>query len=89
MTDRTNEPVICAHGYAPPNDCGICRDAAYAYPDEKGSWQRGLTKRELFAAIAMQGILASGFDCDRSQMIADRAIDNADALLAALKETQP
>ena len=33
--------------------------AAFAYFNEMNSWQTGLTKREYFAATAMQGILSS------------------------------
>lgn len=31
--------------------------AAFAYFNEMNSWQTGLTKREYFAAMAMQGLL--------------------------------
>ncbi|MBW4475116.1 MAG: hypothetical protein KME45_32765 [Stenomitos rutilans HA7619-LM2] len=48
----------------------------------------GLTKRELFAAMAMQGLLASmGLDCrgdDAENQIAHIAVKQADALIAAL-----
>ena len=54
--------------------------AANAYPAPLGS---GLTKRELFAAMAMQGILArSGGHTD--QTLAAIALQSADALLMAL-----
>jgi hypothetical protein len=46
----------------------------------------GMTKREYFAAMAMQGILASfaeGFSCSYPR-VAATAVDCADALLAAL-----
>ena len=52
------------------------------------SAQRGLTKRELFAAMAMQGILADGSPEFRSKpydLIAEDAVKYADALLAALR----
>ncbi len=42
----------------------------------------GLTKRELFAALAMQGLLAQ-YDLSPYD-IADCAVKNADALLAEL-----
>lgn len=47
----------------------------------------GLTKRELVAAMAMQGILASepDFNCQPSEL-AKRSIQCADALLANLSE---
>ena len=56
------------------------------------SWERaalGLTKRELFSAMAMQGILAGSHpvcrhpDCEK--MAAGAAVAAADALLAALE----
>jgi hypothetical protein len=56
-----------------------------------GDW--GLTKRELFAAMAMQGILG-GCDHDgpwdpeiQPRAIADNAVLCADALLDALEES--
>ena len=52
----------------------------------------GLTKRELFAAMAMQGYLASvgvvGGPVPRDEDIARYSVDTADALLAALEETK-
>ena len=49
---------------------------------------KGLTKREYFAAMAMQGILACGpHDCNE-RGIAHDAIRQADALLAELESTQ-
>jgi hypothetical protein len=47
----------------------------------------GLTKREYFAAMAMQGILASeseDYRCPSRQKMAEDAAGCADALLAAL-----
>lgn len=53
----------------------------------------GLTKRELFAAMAMQGLCANSFDGHCNQPIAtatyaqlaDMAVDHADALLDRLE----
>jgi hypothetical protein len=45
----------------------------------------GLTKRELFAAMAMQGLCAT-WD-GHNYGLAERSVQLADALLAALKET--
>lgn len=51
----------------------------------------GLTKRELFAAMAMQGELASqnerlGYWYDgRSDVLAERSVAHADALLSRLR----
>lgn len=58
--------------------------------------QHGLTKRELFAAMAMQGIIASGCDpwhCDPAE-VASKAMEFAFAMtnetdLAKPKEPQP
>ena len=47
----------------------------------------GLTKRELFAAMAMQGMLARDSHSDLG--CAERALAYADALLAALKDVAP
>jgi hypothetical protein len=45
----------------------------------------GLSKREHFAAMAMQGLLAQGYGaCDEMK---DEAIASADLLLAALEES--
>ena len=50
----------------------------------------GLTKREYFAAAAMQGIMASGIDnkwkCEDAIL---EAIRHADAALAAFREANP
>ena len=52
-----------------------------------GIWgSLGLTKRELFAAMAMQGLLARG---TLMPSIAMRAVENADALLAELAKATP
>lgn len=64
-----------------PNDC--------AYPNEPyiESHARGLTKREYFAAMAMQGILAnSEMGLDTQTWIADEAILQADALIEQLNK---
>lgn len=47
----------------------------------------GLTKRELFAAMAMQGMTASCEPCDQNESkIAQWAVNKADALIAALNQ---
>lgn len=49
--------------------------------------QNGLTKREYFAALAAQGMLASeteNFNFGHTSNIAERAVKVADALLAEL-----
>ena len=61
-------------------------------PVSDGDYIPGLTKRELFAAMAMQGYLASvgvvGGPVPRDEDIARYSVDTADALLAALEETK-
>jgi len=46
----------------------------------------GLTKREYFAGLAMQGLLSADTDCDWSDKdVAIEAVATADSLLAALE----
>lgn len=64
-----------------------------AYPwGEHGTVLGGLTKRELIAAMAMQGILANGkYEPPRRDRLKGMAIDAvaaADALLAELAKEQ-
>jgi hypothetical protein len=75
-----------------PNDLQL--GDAPAYPvlqtlsGHVGMVSAGLTKRELFAAMAMQGLCANpGFADINSHAIASYATNQADALLAALKES--
>jgi hypothetical protein len=52
-------------------------------------YEIGLTKRELFAAMAMQGMLTTDEAWDRSEeKIATYAVDQADALLAELSKAE-
>ena len=54
---------------------------------KKGALHNGLTKREMFAMAAMQGILASETDDWRhkeDKSLAESAVKYADALLAEL-----
>jgi hypothetical protein len=44
----------------------------------------GLTKRELFAAMAMQGILAGDDGASPAKYVAEEAVKQADALLTGL-----
>ena len=63
------------------------RDGIVTTIDEYDSQSVGLTKREHFAAIAMQGILSNGSDHVHNRLpetIAKRAIEMADALLSEL-----
>lgn len=53
---------------------------------------RGLTKRELLAAMAMQGLVTETGTCgDRGviEVIAERSVRMADALLAELAKDAP
>ena len=61
---------------------------AFAMPETKTSkGQAGLTKREYFAAMAMQGIIAADIEDNMdSNYIAQNAIECADALIAELNE---
>jgi hypothetical protein len=56
-----------------------------AWGNQDSAAGAGLTKRELFAAMAMQGMLA----CDKPSDLgcAERALAYADALLAALDQS--
>lgn len=47
---------------------------------------RGLTKREYFAAMAMQGILVYKVPHDQ---LAEKAVTMADALIKSLNESKP
>lgn len=49
----------------------------------------GLTKREYFAAMAMQGIVANVCTDINHQENAKEAVIHADALIKALNESQP
>ena len=60
--------------------------------DADGAWDysHGLTKRELFAAMAMQGVLAyvkkSAPDPEEQKIMAKYAVEQADALIEALND---
>lgn len=58
------------------------KNSDYAFPDLTNS--RGLTKRELFAALAMQGLLANHHNIDERQapiQVAESSVKCAEALL--------
>lgn len=71
-----------------PNEPAFSR-AAFYHPD-CGSVpaQEGLTKREYFAAMAMQGLLASGNKFTRATIAVD-SVQMADALIAMLYQPKP
>jgi hypothetical protein len=54
-----------------------------AYPSER--WAVGLTKRELFAAMMMEAMVANGEIPVSKQSVAECAVNYADALLAELE----
>jgi hypothetical protein len=57
----------------------------YDIDERRCGQMEGLTKRELFAAMAMQGYLSNpGTDGDLTE-IAEDAVDAADALIKGLK----
>lgn len=65
------------------------RAHSLAYPHDTtnlAEWERGLTKRELFAAMAMQGLLASDWICKQPSVMASRSVQAADALIAELSK---
>lgn len=51
---------------------------------EEDVYNHGLTKRELFAAMAMQGMLANGVDRHAAHVNAIYAVQHADALINEL-----
>jgi hypothetical protein len=68
-----NEPELWADG------CGNSKATVFAH---------GLTKREYFAGLAMQGVLASDALHLVGKEIAGIAVSQADALLAELEESK-
>ena len=52
-------------------------------PHDRGGYT-GLTKRELFAAMAMQGLISSGYVQQKFGHLQADAVRHADALLAEL-----
>jgi hypothetical protein len=70
-----------------PNDAAFSK-AAFYHPDGGiDTPQEGLTKREYFAAMALQGMVASGCSMDfLFQKNAETCIIIADAIIKALNE---
>jgi hypothetical protein len=63
------------------------QQSAFPILDETSKEQMGLTKREYFAGLAMQGIMASDSPLRRDRHdVAKRAIEVADELLKKLEE---
>jgi hypothetical protein len=60
-----------------------------AYPNKQVSLWKGLTKREYFAAMALQGIIANKDGLDiKIERIVESAVDTADALIEELNKTK-
>jgi hypothetical protein len=59
-------------------------DNAFPSSPEKYEPEFGLTKRELIAAMAMQGLLATPGEYEHAKTIAQWAVDQADALIERL-----
>lgn len=85
MTFKNGDlPAMPAHQVW--QDCGIDGNSGPHYVE---TVQQGLTKREMFAMAAMQGLLAKHGDDDYpAESIASYAINHADALLAELECTK-
>lgn len=87
------------NGSLPAQPCSIEPNAQGAYFGEKTVHCTGLTKRELFAAMAMQGLisnmslvhgahaLAAEQGTNTLQFIASSCVDYADSLLVELERT--
>jgi hypothetical protein len=73
METKTNEPA-----YHEP-----------AYPNIQVPSLKGLTKREYFAAMALQGIISNKDGLDiKIERIVESAVDTADALIEELNKTK-
>jgi len=69
------------------NDAAFARPSfyhdSYGRPDKE---QDGLTKREYFAAMAMQGMIANSANEETAERFAFAAVGMADALIEALNK---
>lgn len=77
-----------------PNDTVYPRITQPAFTDGHGyhtpeQWSDGITKREHFAAMAMQWILADPNTIGDHQQVALGAVNMADALIEALNKPTP
>jgi hypothetical protein len=64
-------------------------DSAYPLEIATGQYNSGLTKREFFAAMALQGLLADPYSTQEFADMASMSVQVADALIAELsKEVQ-
>lgn len=74
---------------------GMIPSTSGGYPDGRMHTVPGMTKRELFAAMAMQGLITNPGDLEETMSqetlgatIADWAVGYADALLRALEKSK-
>jgi hypothetical protein len=70
-----------------PNDAAFAKSAFYHQNGFIDSSQEGLTKREYFAAIALQGLLAEG-NRHQFNIIAEIAVEAADLIIEELNKTK-
>ncbi|MFM2014223.1 MAG: hypothetical protein RLZZ396_3007 [Planctomycetota bacterium] len=61
-------------------------DAAYPSDPDQYSPEFGLTKRELFAAMALQGLLADPYSTQEFTIMASMSVQVADALITELSK---
>jgi len=71
------------------NDLAMPTFQPYLHPDnDLGTFHLGLTKREYFSALVLQGMMADPSGSGRFKQMATEAVIVADALIEALnKET--
>ncbi|MFM7853892.1 MAG: hypothetical protein ACKO96_18700 [Flammeovirgaceae bacterium] len=64
---------------------------AHPFINKNGDDEHGLTKREYFAAMAMQGLLANNdsWSCDTASCVAEFSVRLADELLKQLEDEKP
>ena len=74
-----------------PNDLAFSQTRYNETPDAVNYPKTGLTKREYFAAMALQGICADQtyLRPNEAQEIATRAVELSDALITALNSQPP
>lgn len=64
-------------------------DSMHPIADNVLKWDKGLTKREYFAAMAMQGICANTNQRLGPRELTETAVKIADHLIQQLNEKQP
>jgi hypothetical protein len=71
-----------------PNDAAFARPTSHTENYGTYSPEYGLTKREYFAAKAMQGLLAIAQDDDSLQFLAKQSVRMADFLIEELNKQE-